>query len=80
MDGTQILTLGLGLEAPWILKNQYLDTAVSPHRLDVSVHSATFCHPAKIRPKVTSQFPTRGYRHEKAPHTRPVAGFGQSAA
>ncbi|MGP8288510.1 hypothetical protein ACT3XE_18865 [Halomonas sp. AOP7-C1-8] len=46
----------------------------------VSVHSATFCHPAKIRPKVTSQFPTRGYRHEKAPHTRPVAGFGQSAA
>ena len=30
MDGTQILTLGLGLEAPWILKNQYLDTAVSP--------------------------------------------------
>ncbi|BBM05631.1 hypothetical protein HAALTHF_54710n [Vreelandella aquamarina] len=37
MDGTQILTLGLGLEAPWILKNQYLDTAVSPHRLDLYV-------------------------------------------
>ncbi|SHM22093.1 hypothetical protein SAMN05878437_1832 [Vreelandella subglaciescola] len=31
MDGTQILTLGLGLEAPWILKEQHLDTAVSPH-------------------------------------------------
>ena len=24
----------------------------------VSVHSTTFCHPAKIRPKVTSQFPS----------------------
>ncbi len=39
MDGTQILTLGLGLEAPWILKNQYLDTAVSPHRLDLYVEA-----------------------------------------
>ena len=37
MDGTQILALGLGLEAPWILKNQHLDTAVSPHRLDLYV-------------------------------------------
>jgi hypothetical protein len=27
MDGTQIMTLGLGLEAPWILKDQHLDTA-----------------------------------------------------
>ena len=35
MDGTQILTLGLGLEAPWMLKDQHLDTAVSPHRLDL---------------------------------------------
>ena len=26
--------------------------------LKVSVHSTTFCHPAKIRPKVTSQFPS----------------------
>ena len=35
MDGTQILTLGLALEAPWILKDQHLDTSVSPHRLDL---------------------------------------------
>jgi transposase len=35
MDGTQILTLGLGLQAPWILKDQHLDTSVSPHRLDL---------------------------------------------
>ena len=39
MDGTQILALGLGLEAPWILKNQHLDTAVSPHRLDLYVEA-----------------------------------------
>ncbi|MEC4768749.1 hypothetical protein LPL18_015575 [Halomonas sp. CUBES01] len=31
----QVLTLGLGLEAPWILKGQHLDTAVSPQRLDL---------------------------------------------
>jgi len=39
MDGTQILTLGLGLEAPWILKDQHLDTAMSPHRLDLYVEA-----------------------------------------
>jgi len=39
MDGTQILTLGLGLEAPWILKNQHLDTSLSPHRLDLYVEA-----------------------------------------
>ncbi|MGM0915091.1 MAG: hypothetical protein ACQEWZ_12245 [Pseudomonadota bacterium] len=41
MDGTQILTLdlglGLGLEALWILKEQNLDTSVSPHRLGIFV-------------------------------------------
>jgi len=39
MDGTQILTLGLGLEAPWFLKDQHLDTSVSPHRLDLYVEA-----------------------------------------
>lgn len=39
MDGTQILTLGLGLQAPWILKDQYLDTSVSPHRLELFVEA-----------------------------------------
>ena len=39
MDGTQILTLSLGLEAPWILKDQHLDTSVSPHRLDLYVEA-----------------------------------------
>ena len=35
MDGTQILTLGLGLQAPWKLKDQHLDTTSSPHRLEL---------------------------------------------
>lgn len=39
MDGTQILTLGLVLAAPWILKSQHLDTSVSPHRLDLNVEA-----------------------------------------
>jgi hypothetical protein len=40
---------------------------------NVSVHSATFCHPAEIRSTVTSHFPIRGYPHEKAPYSRTVA-------
>lgn len=39
MDGTQILTLGLGLQAPWVLKNQKLDMSVSPHRLELYVEA-----------------------------------------
>lgn len=37
MDGTQIPTLGLDLEAPWILKDQHLDISASPLRLDLYV-------------------------------------------
>ena len=37
MDGTQVLTLGL--QAPWILKDQHLDRSVSPHRLDLYVET-----------------------------------------
>ena len=39
MEGTQILTLGLGLQAPWSLKNQNLDMSVSPHRLELFVEA-----------------------------------------
>jgi transposase len=39
MDGTQILTLGLGMEAAWVLKYQHLDTTVSPHSLDLHVEA-----------------------------------------
>ena len=37
MHSTQIFTLGLGLEAPWHVVDQHLDTSVSPHRLDLYV-------------------------------------------
>lgn len=37
MNGTHILIHGLGLEAAArVLKGQHLDTAVSPHRLDLN--------------------------------------------
>ena len=39
MDGTQVLTLGLGLQAPWKLKDQHLDTTSSPHRLELFVEA-----------------------------------------
>ncbi len=39
MEGTQILTLGLGLQAPWTLKDQHLDMSVSPHRLELHVEA-----------------------------------------
>ncbi len=47
MDGTQILTLGLGLETPWTLKNQHLDTSVSPHRLHLHVESEAVSTPVQ---------------------------------
>lgn len=39
MDATQIMTLGLGLQSPWRLKSQHMDTSVSPHRLDLHVEA-----------------------------------------
>ena len=40
----------------------------------VSVHSRTPCHPSERDPKVTSHSSTRGYSHEQAPHSGPMAG------
>lgn len=40
MDSTQILQLGLGLEAPWELVDQHLDTDHSPHELHLTVKAA----------------------------------------
>ncbi len=37
MNDHQILALGLGLQAPWELTEQRLDTAVSPHELHLTV-------------------------------------------
>ena len=39
MDGTQIPTLGLGLQAPCTLRNQNLDMSVLPHRLELYVEA-----------------------------------------
>ncbi len=39
MDGNQILALGLGLEAPWKLVDQHLDTSLSPHQLHLTVEA-----------------------------------------
>ncbi len=39
MDGNQILALGLGLEAPWKLVDQHLDTSSSPHQLHLTVEA-----------------------------------------
>lgn len=37
MDGNEILLLGLGIQAPWKLMNQYLDTDKTPHELHLEV-------------------------------------------
>ncbi len=37
VDSTDILMLGLGLQAPWNLVGQNLDTGKSPHELHLQV-------------------------------------------
>ena len=37
MDGNEILLLGLGIQSPWQLVNQRLDTATTPHELHLEV-------------------------------------------
>ncbi len=66
MDGTQILTLGLGLEAPWILKDQHLDTTVSPHRLELHVEAergSLYPCPECGEACPAHDFTTRTWRH-----------------
>lgn len=60
----------------WLADAIFIGFTGTPLLRKVSVHSTTFCQPAENRPKVTSHFPTRGYPHEKAPHTRTVADPG----
>ena len=66
MNSTQILTLGLGLEAPWTLKDQHLDTAVSPHRLDLHVEAERgnlYPCPECGKACPAHDFTTRTWRH-----------------
>ena len=37
MDSQQVLLLGLGIEAPWKLVNQHLDTDKQPHELHLEI-------------------------------------------
>ena len=37
MDGNQIFMLGLGIQAPWKIIDQHLDTAKSPNELILSI-------------------------------------------
>ncbi len=37
MDGNQVLLLGLGIEVPWKLVDQHLDTDKTPHELHLEV-------------------------------------------
>ncbi len=37
MDGNEILLLGLGIQSPWKLMNQHLDTSKQPHELHLEV-------------------------------------------
>ena len=39
MDGNQILLLGLGIEAPWKLVDQRLDTDKQPHEQHLDVRA-----------------------------------------
>ena len=39
MDGNQILLLGIGIEAPWKLVDQRLDTDKQPHELHLEVQA-----------------------------------------
>ncbi|WP_250148351.1 helix-turn-helix domain-containing protein [Halomonas jincaotanensis] len=57
MQGTQILTLGL--EAPWVLKDQHLDTAVSPHHLDLYVEAER----GSLYPCSAHDFADKTWRH-----------------
>ncbi|MBT8764478.1 hypothetical protein KFV02_11085 [Desulfohalobiaceae bacterium Ax17] len=36
-SANELLTLGLGLTAPWKIIDQHLDTSVNPHRLDIRI-------------------------------------------
>jgi hypothetical protein len=37
MTGSDIFTLGLGIEAPWRIVDQHLDTGKKPHELRVEL-------------------------------------------
>jgi transposase len=61
MDGILTLGLGLSLEAPWVLKDQHLDTSVSLHCLDLYMS----------RPSAAVSIPVRSAARPAQPMTLP---------
>jgi transposase len=39
MNGNDIIALGLGLQAPWTITGQLLDTTKSPHELRLTIEA-----------------------------------------
>ena len=71
-----VTALWLLAASPWVDRHLSNLIELMLRRYTVSVHSETSCQPAEFRPTVTSSFPTRGYAHEKTPHSRAVADAG----
>ncbi len=66
MDSQQILLLGLGIEAPWKLVNQHLDTDKQPHELHLEIKAergARYACPVCGRECPAHDFQEKTWRH-----------------
>lgn len=65
MDGNEILLLGLGIERPWQLVDQRLDTDKTPHELHLEV-KAERCSKYAC-PAARTALPTLTYSYREIP-------------
>lgn len=66
MDSNQILLLGLGIESPWTLVDQHLDTDKTPHELHLEIKAKRGAkHPCPVCGKACSahDFQEKTWRH-----------------
>jgi len=66
VDGNEILLLGLGIQAPWKLMNQYLDTDKTPHKLHLEVKAergSRYDCPECGQPCKAHDFQEKTWRH-----------------
>ena len=66
MDSQQVLLLGLGIEAPWKLVNQHLDTDKQPHELHLEIKAergAKYACPVCGRECPAHDFQEKTWRH-----------------
>lgn len=66
MDSQQVLLLGLGIEAPWKLVNQHLDTDKQPHELHLEIKAergAKYACPVCGRECPAHDFQEKRWRH-----------------